>query len=68
MLTSERLERLRDAYQQRLAHALSSYENWEASVLGLELPEENTVWLLEYYKVVFLKQAPSKEFLQAMID
>ncbi|RAJ75041.1 hypothetical protein CLV59_11087 [Chitinophaga dinghuensis] len=67
MLTSERFKRLGEEYQRRLDFAVSSYENWEYSVLDLELPEENTKWLLEYYKVVFPKQEPSEEFFQAMI-
>ncbi|MBV8255913.1 MAG: hypothetical protein JO154_25180 [Chitinophaga sp.] len=68
MITSRELKELGESMKIRMAHNISSYENWERSVLKLNLPKENTVWLLEFYKVAYLKQEPSPEFIQAMID
>jgi|GEM_PF-2166351 len=68
MMTSKQFEELGERMKRRMAHNISSYENWERSVLELNLPRINTVWLLEYYRVVFLKEDPSLGFFAAPLD
>ncbi|MBV8255914.1 MAG: hypothetical protein JO154_25185 [Chitinophaga sp.] len=68
MITSRELIDLGERLEKRIEHNISSYENWEHSVLELNLPKVNTIWLLEFYRVAFLNEEPSPEFFEIMDD